>query len=128
MRLILDRFKILNSNDAIAKNIMSEMDPLFNARYGAIVDFTDPTSPLLDISTDEWTSQLIVDLSSSQWIVDDKAKFAEENIVQPNYVRLFLLDHPIIKEPDSVLTLRSGASYTYSQWETEFISNQKSFV
>ena len=33
----------------------SVMEPLFNARYGAVIDFTDPTPPLLDISTNEWT-------------------------------------------------------------------------
>ena len=43
----------MNSNDEIAKNMTSEIEPLFNARYGAIVDFTDPTPPLLDIPTDE---------------------------------------------------------------------------
>ena len=67
------------------------------------VDLTDPTPPLIDISTDEWTPQLIVDLTTSQWIVelttindgDDEAKFVDEismnnamtsNVVQPNYV------------------------------------------
>ena len=98
MRLILNEFENLNSNDIIVKN----------ARYDAIVGLTDPTPPLIDISTDdEWTPQLVVDLTISQWIVDlttindgdDEAKFADEismnnamtsNVVQPNYVRLLL--------------------------------------
>ena len=65
----------------------SEMEPLFDPRYDAIVDLTDPTPPSIDISSDdEWTPQLIVDLTTFQWIVDltttndgdDEAKFADE--------------------------------------------------
>ena len=61
----------------------SEMEPLFDPRYDAIVDLTDPTPPSIDISM---TPHLIVDLTTSQWIVDltttndgdDEAKFADE--------------------------------------------------
>ena len=66
-----------------------------------------------------------VDLSTSQWIVDLSTindgdlqmrflmnNAMGSNIVQPNYVRLILPGNPIIKKPDSMLTLRSGASYT----------------
>ena len=140
MRLILNEFQILNSNDVITKNMMSEMENLLLC-YGAIVGFTDPIPPLLDISTDEWMLQLIVDLSLSQWNVDlttvndgnDEAKFEDEilmrnamgpNIVQPNYVRLLLPGNHIIKKPDSVVTLRSGASYTYSHWKNELKNKQ----
>ena len=57
MRLILNEFGNLSSNDIIAKN----------ARYDAIVDLTDPTPPSIDISSDdEWTPQLIVDLTTFQ--------------------------------------------------------------
>ena len=59
--LILNEFENLNSNDIIA----------MNARYNAIVDLTDTTPPSIDISSDdEWTPQLIVGLTTFQWIVD----------------------------------------------------------
>ena len=124
MRLILKEFENFNSNDIIAKNITSKLEPLFDARDGAVVDLTDPTPPLIDISTDELTPQLILDLTRDEILMNN---VMGSNIVQPNYVRLLLPGNPKFKKPDSVRVLRNGAYRTYSHWENDLF-DMRSYI